>query len=93
MYGTLASWSQHVDDYGNPEQMFAKGSLDTDNKGQFHPVRQHQFKDNRFCIRIGCRNRKESDFSKGKGSAGRQENGRCETWQTTGKFAEKTYIY
>ena len=33
MYGALASWPQHVDDYGNPEQMLAKGSVDTDNKG------------------------------------------------------------
>ena len=33
MYGTLAPWPQHVDDYGNPEQMLAKGSVDTDNKG------------------------------------------------------------
>ena len=33
MYGTLAPWPQHVDDYGNPEQMFAKWSVDTDNKG------------------------------------------------------------
>ena len=89
MYGAIQVGQEHAHDHGHSEQMFAKWSSYTDDKGQFYIVGQYKFKDNsiRFCL--GRRDREESDISTNQGSIGGKETVRCPAWPSTGQLKQE----
>ena len=89
MYGTVQIGQEHADDHGHSEQMLAKRSVYTDDKGQFYLVRQYKFKDNSICFCLGSRNREKSDLTTDQGGIGGKEAVRCPTWTSTWQFKQE----